>query len=89
MERLTEQNSPPLPLPLQHTLTQTVASAAAALEKTELMTLWAGQSARLSHCNEASELLNTLLADVTYCLSKLMRTDFTAAGAAERRRDAS
>jgi nitronate monooxygenase len=84
MDDLTHENSPPLPFPLQHTLTQTVASPAAALEKTELMTLWAGQSARLGQCDEARDFLNNLLADVNDCLSKLMRTDFRAAGAAER-----
>jgi hypothetical protein len=73
MNDLMQQNSPPLPFPLQHMVTQTVASTAATQERPELMTLWAGQSASLSHCGEASEFRNKLLAEVNERLLKLTR----------------
>jgi len=71
MDDLTHA-SPPLPFPLQHTLTQTVASVASAQAKTELMILWAGQSAILSDSTEASEYIKNLLTEVDACLSKLL-----------------
>jgi nitronate monooxygenase len=84
MDHLTMHSGPPLPFPLQHALTQTVASVAAAQTNTELMTLWAGQSAGLSHCTEASEFLSNLLVDVDCCLSKLMPTNLKTSGATDR-----
>lgn len=74
MDDFAQQNSPPLSFPLQHMITQTVASPAASLGKAELMTLWAGQSASLSHSGEASEFLNNLLAEADDCLLKLTHT---------------
>ena len=65
-------NSPPLPFPLQHALTQTVASAASAQGKAELMTLWAGQSASLRQCTEASEYMTQLIAEVDDCFSRIL-----------------
>ena len=53
MNEFKDMSSPPLPFPLQHALTQTVAAPASAQEKPELMTLWAGQSAALSRCTNA------------------------------------
>jgi nitronate monooxygenase len=65
-------SSPALPFPLQHALTQTIASVATAQANPELMTLWAGQSAALSDATEASEFVTNLLAEVDGCLSKLV-----------------
>ena len=62
MEELRDRNSSPLPFPLQHTVTQTLAGPAAQQGKTELMTLWAGQSASLCRCTDATELMTQLIA---------------------------
>lgn len=62
-----------LPFPLQHAVTQTCAGPAAQQEKTELMTLWAGQSASLSRSVDAAELMTQLIAGTTLALQKLSR----------------
>jgi len=62
MDELKARRSPPLPFPLQHTVTQTFAGPAAKQGKTELMTLWAGQSASLCRCTDATELMTRLIA---------------------------
>ena len=73
MDELTNMSSHPLPFPLQHALVQTVASPASTRETMELMTLWAGQSASISHCTEATEFMTQLLADVSTCFSRMLR----------------
>jgi nitronate monooxygenase len=72
MDELTDMKSSPLPFPLQHAVTQTVASPASAQEKAELMTLWAGQSASLRHCTEATEFMTQLIAEVDACFSRVL-----------------
>jgi nitronate monooxygenase len=72
MDELTALNSPPLPFPLQHALTQTVASPASVQETAALMTLWAGQSASLSHCTEATAFMKQLVAEVDACFSRVL-----------------
>lgn len=59
---LGKMSRPPLPFPLQHALTQTVAGPAAGHERADLMTLWAGQSAGLCRHTEASALMAELSA---------------------------
>jgi nitronate monooxygenase len=61
MEEFKQTSGPPLPFPLQHALTQTVAAPASAQAKPELMTLWAGQSANLCRNTEASEFITQLI----------------------------
>ncbi len=63
MNEFRHMSSPPLPFPLQHALTQTVAAPASTQEKAELMTLWAGQSAGLCRCTEATEFMTELIAN--------------------------
>jgi nitronate monooxygenase len=62
MEEFSQIASPPLPFPLQHSLTQTVAAPASKQEREDLMPLWAGQSAGLCHHTQASELMAELIA---------------------------
>jgi hypothetical protein len=62
MDELEDRSSPPLPFPLQHTVTQTFAGPAAQQGKTALMTLWAGQSASLCRYTDATELMTELIA---------------------------
>jgi nitronate monooxygenase len=61
MEELKQTSGPPLPFPLQHALTQTVAAPASAQAIPDLMTMWAGQSANLCRYTEASELMTQLV----------------------------
>jgi nitronate monooxygenase len=70
MNEFKDMSSPPLPFPLQHALTQTVAAPASAQEKPELMTLWAGQSAALSRCTDASEFMTHLIAEADGAATK-------------------
>lgn len=62
MEEWSDIPSPPLPFPLQHALTQTIAAPASAQERGDLMTFWAGQSVGLCHHTDAHELMAELIA---------------------------
>jgi nitronate monooxygenase len=62
MEELDHVSRPPLPFPLQAALVQTLTLPAEAQGNAESMTLWAGQSARLSEYTEVSELMAALIA---------------------------
>jgi nitronate monooxygenase len=61
MDELEDRSSSPLPFPIQHAVTQTYAGRAAQQGKTELMTLWAGQSANLCRCTAATGLMARLI----------------------------
>lgn len=63
MDELADANDPALPFPLQHALIQTVAGPASVREIPELMTVWAGQSAGLCRCKEATEFMRRLIAE--------------------------
>ena len=73
MDELEDRSSPPLSFPLQHTVTQTVAGPAAQQGKTDLMTLWAGQSASLCRCSDATELMSQLIAETDAYFSSMAR----------------
>jgi nitronate monooxygenase len=70
MNELEARSSSPLPYPVQHAVTQTFARPAAEQGKTELTTLWAGQSASLSRCADATELMTRLIAGTDAYFSK-------------------
>lgn len=70
MDELGDRSSPPLPFPSQHTAIQTFARPASEQGKTELMTLWAGQSASLCRCTDATELMTRLIAGTDAYFSK-------------------
>jgi nitronate monooxygenase len=61
MDELNDMSSPPLPFPLQHAVTQTIAGPALIQERADLMPLWAGQNASLCHHTQASELMAELI----------------------------
>jgi nitronate monooxygenase len=71
MDELEDRSSPPLPFPLQHTVTKTFAGPAAQQGKTALMTLWAGQSASLCRYTDATELMTELIAGTDAYFSAL------------------
>jgi nitronate monooxygenase len=80
MEELEARRSHPLPFPLQHTVTQTYAGPAAQQGKTDLMTLWAGQSASLCRCSDATELMAQLIAGTDAYFSKYVLAGRSSAG---------
>ena len=64
MEELNRNGTDFLPYPLQRGLVRNLSVAAEAAGRADLMPLWAGQSARLSTCTDASAFLNTLIEEV-------------------------
>jgi hypothetical protein len=70
MNEFRHVNSPPLPFPVQYALTQTVATPASAQGTLELMTIWAGQNARLYHSTDAIEFITQLIAEAETVFSK-------------------
>ena len=63
MNEFRHVSSPSLPFPVQHALTQTVATPASAQGTLELMTIWAGQNASLCHSTDATEFMTQLIAE--------------------------
>jgi nitronate monooxygenase len=70
MNEFRHVSSPPLPFPLQHALTQTVAAPASAQGASELMTIWAGQNASLCHSTDATEFMTQLITEAETVFSK-------------------
>jgi nitronate monooxygenase len=54
-----------LPYPLQRALVRNLAIPAEKAGRPELLPLWAGQSASLSHCKDATTLLHTLVSEAS------------------------
>jgi hypothetical protein len=79
MNEFREANSPPLPFPVQHALTQTVATPASAQGSLALMTIWAGQNTSLCHSTEAIEFMNELIAEAETVFSKYWEVGFSCA----------
>jgi nitronate monooxygenase len=70
MNEFRHVSSPSLPFPVQHALTQTVATLASAQGTLELMTIWAGQNASLCHSTDATEFITQLIAEAESVFSK-------------------
>lgn len=64
MDELNAEGIEILPYPLQRALVRNVAVAAESAGETDLMPLWAGQSAALATLTDVSELLSALVAEV-------------------------
>jgi nitronate monooxygenase len=65
MEELNRKESEVLPYPLQRGLLRNLSVAAEAAGRADLLPLWAGQSANLSACTDASAFLRSLVAEVS------------------------
>ncbi len=74
MNEFRHVSSPPLPFPVQHALTQTVATPASAQGALELMTIWAGQNTSLCHSTDATEFMTRLTAEAETVFSKNWET---------------
>jgi nitronate monooxygenase len=65
MEELNRRGTEILPYPLQRGLIRSLSTAAAAAGVSDLMPMWAGQSAGLSACSDVSAFLNALVEEVS------------------------
>ena len=70
MNEFRHVSSPSLPFPVQHALTQTVATPASAQGALELMTIWAGQNASLCHSTDATDFMTQLIAEAETVFSE-------------------
>ena len=65
MEELNHEGTAILPYPLQRRLVRNLAIAAEAAGRSDLLPLWAGQSANLSTCTDVSTFLTSLVEEVS------------------------
>jgi nitronate monooxygenase len=65
MEELNRKGTEILPYPLQRALVRNLAIAAEAAGRSDLLPLWAGQSANLSTCTDALAFLTSLVEEVS------------------------
>jgi nitronate monooxygenase len=65
MEELNRKGTEILPYPLQRGLVRNLTIPAEAAGRSDLLPLWAGQSANLSTCADVSALLNSLVEEVS------------------------
>ena len=65
MEELNRRETEILPYPLQRGLVRNLSIAAEAAGRSDLLPLWAGQSANLSRCTEVSAFCNSLVKEVS------------------------
>jgi nitronate monooxygenase len=65
MEELNRNGTEILPYPLQRGLVRNLSIPAEAAGRSDLLPLWAGQSANLSTCTDVSAFLNSLVEEVS------------------------
>ncbi|HLM60080.1 MAG TPA: nitronate monooxygenase [Pyrinomonadaceae bacterium] len=73
LDELNEKNTEILPYPLQRMLIRQLAVSAEQTGRGELLPLWAGQSARLSHCEDVTLFLHDLVTQITEIAASLGR----------------
>ena len=72
MEELNREETKILPYPLQRALVRNLSIAAEAAERSDLLPMWAGQSANLSTCTGVSAFLKSLVEDVSEIAGPIM-----------------
>src|SRR6202023_3778957 len=65
LEELNQKGTAILPYPLQRRLVRNLAIPAEAAGRTDLLPLWAGQSANLSTCTHVSAFLTSLVEEIS------------------------
>ena len=80
MEELNRKEIEILPYPLQRGLVRNLAVAAEAAGRSDLVPLWAGQSASLSPSTDAASFLGALLEDVAVIAGPVMQWSATHCG---------
>jgi nitronate monooxygenase len=73
MEELNQQGTEILPYPLQRGLIRNLSMAAEAAGRSDLLPLWAGQSANLSTCTDVSAFLSSLVEEVSEIAGPVMQ----------------
>jgi len=72
-----------LPFPLQNAVTRPLRSAAAKQDRSEFLSLWAGQGVRLAHRQSAADLVVRLVRETNAALDRLQATKTSGAGQAQ------
>ena len=72
MEELNREGTEILPYPLQRGLVTNLSIAAEAAGRSDLLPLWAGQSATLAPCTDLSAFLNSLIREVSEIAGPVM-----------------
>ena len=65
LQELNQEGTAVLPYPLQRSLVRNLAIPAEASGRSDLLPLWAGQSANLSTCRDASSFLSSLVEEIS------------------------
>ena len=73
LEELNEPRTEILPYPLQRGLVRNVAIPAEAAGRSDLLPLWAGQSANLSTCTDVSAFLASLIEEVSEIVGPIIQ----------------
>jgi nitronate monooxygenase len=73
IEELNRPGVEILPYPLQRALVRNLSIPAENAGRADLLPLWAGQSANLSHCADAATLLQTLVSEVSSIAGDVLR----------------
>jgi nitronate monooxygenase len=73
MEEVNREETEILPYPLQRVLVRNLSIAAEAAGRSDLLPMWAGQSANLSTCTGVSAFLKSLVGDVSEIAGPIMQ----------------
>jgi len=73
LEELNQRETEILPYPLQRALVRNLAIPAEAAGRSDLLPLWAGQSANLSTCTDVSAFLSSLVEEVSEIAVPIMQ----------------
>ena len=73
LEELNQRETEILPYPLQRALVRNLAIPAEAAGRSDLLPLWAGQSANLSTCTDVSAFLSSLVEEVSEIAGPIMQ----------------
>jgi nitronate monooxygenase len=65
LQELNQEGTAVLPYPLQRSLVRNLAIPAEAAGRSDLLPLWAGQSANLSTCTDVSSFLTSLVEEIS------------------------
>src|SRR6266576_890201 len=73
LEELNQEGTAILPYPLQRSLVRNLAIPAEASSRSDLLPLWAGQSANLSTCTDVSVFLTSLVEEISEIAGPVIR----------------
>ena len=73
MEEFNRTGTEILPYPLQRGLVRNLSTAAEAAGRSDLLPMWAGQSASLSICTDVSAFLTSLVEEVSEIAEPVVR----------------